>query len=328
MKIAVLAGGISSERAVSLRSGLGVARALCARGHAVLLCDPVLPLCDDFSTQIPDRADTDETERALPPVFRFGRGVLDALRQADMTFLALHGGAGEDGTVQAALDALGIPFTGSRAQACVLAQDKALSKYLFRQSGIPVPRAHLLRAKETPPDTLSYPCVAKPRDGGSSVGVCICPDRAALLHYLEQNPSTEPLLLEAYIDGTEYSVGILEGRALPPVEILPHSSFYDYESKYRLGGAVERCPAPSLSPAESEQLCALALRAHRALGLGGYSRIDFVRRAADGVFYCLEANALPGMTPTSLFPLCARAVGLSYADLCERILFAKEEGRQ
>lgn len=316
MNIAILAGGVSEERAVSLDSGRGVARALLARGHRVLLCDPVLALRFDVGAPL---FTTEWTEpRATEPLcarFRFGSGVLDALRRADGVFLALHGGAGEDGTVQAALDALGISYTGSGAQACLLAQNKYLSKLLFEKSGIPTPRT-------LDPDAPSFPCIVKPRDGGSSVGISLCHDRTSLACALRAAGDT-PVLVEEYLCGKEYSVGILDGVALPPVEIRPRGVFYDYESKYEVGGATELCPSPSLDAAASARLCDLALRAHRVLGLGSYSRIDFLGVGED--FVCLEANALPGMTKTSLLPLAAAAVGLTFGALCERI-FAGRRG--
>ncbi len=294
MRIAVLAGGDSPEREVSLASGRCVAKALTEKEHTVTLFDPL-----KFSS--PNRS-------------FLSFELLCALKDYDRVFLTLHGGKGEDGTVASALEALGIPYIGSSPAACLCAMDKSLSALRFRQAGLPTPTRNSF-----PP---SFPCVVKPRYGGSSIGVKLLADRTEfdrLFPFTEGFSSS--LLMEEYIPGREFSVGILQGKALPPVEILPppQRDFYDYESKYRIDSTKFLCPAP-LSPSQTETLCRLALTAHTVLELGAYARIDFLLSSKDGRFYCLEANALPGMTEHSLFPLCAAAAGIDFPSLCDLLV--------
>lgn len=246
-----------------------------------------------------------------------GRGVVHLCEAADVTFLALHGGAGEDGRISALLETLGIKHTGSDYASCHLAMDKALSKAMFRQSGIPTPEGDVYNGE--PLDTIPIPAVVKPVGCGSSVGVSIV-ERAedlqkAIDFAAEQNCR---VLIEKRIVGREFSVGILNGRALPAIEIIPKHGFYDYSNKYQAGATEEICPA-DLTDEQARNLGEIALSAHNALGLGAYSRLDFILEESTGIFYCLEANALPGMTPASLLPQEAAAVGISYGELCEMI---------
>ncbi len=294
MRIAVIAGGDSPERDVSLASGKSVAEALQKKEHKVTLFDPF-----QFSQ--------------APSCF-LSLDLLCALKEYDRVFLTLHGGKGEDGTVTAALQALGIPCTGSSPQGCMRAMDKTLSALLFRQAGLCVPARYTAAP--------AFPCVVKPRFGGSSIGVKLLTTQEDFDRHFpacETVPST--LVIEEYIPGREFSVGVLQGKALPPVEILPPPcrDFYDYESKYHAPATKELCPAP-LSPSQTETISRLALTAHAALGLGAYSRIDFPLSSKDGQFYCLEANALPGMTERSLFPLCAQAAGIDFPALCDLLV--------
>ncbi len=321
MKIIVMAGGACGERAVSLQSGRCVAQALHHSGHYVAFCDPALPASEqDFAFFSPQEDLPDPTPARAPVSDRFDPALLPKLRASDVVFLALHGGQGEDGTVQSLLQACGIPYTHASPLPCRLAMDKSVSKELWQTAKIPTPAAVLLEASVTvPPPDLCYPCVLKPIDGGSSIGVRMVQNQVELSDFLaSRDPAdTAPLLAETYIEGREFSVGILDGCALPPVEIIA-DGYYDYTQKYCENGAQEICPAP-LTAGESDELCRLAERAAGALRLDAVCRIDFLQSAQNGQFYCLEANALPGMTARSLLPLTAAAAGISFEALCNLI---------
>jgi len=241
--------------------------------------------------------------------------------ETDVVFLGLHGGTGEDGTIQAMLDLTGVPYTGSGHLASALAMDKDLSKQLVRQAEVTT--ADWLMAPATAEDVgarLGFPVIVKPSKQGSTVGLSIVRDpsggglQAAVDEALKFD---DEVMIEAFIAGRELTVGILGGDALPVGEIIPKHEIYDYECKYTPGMADERFPA-DLTSAESARIQQEARVAFRALKLGGYARIDF-RMAEDGRFYCLEANTLPGMTQTSLIPQAAAAAGITFPELCERI---------
>lgn len=329
MKITVLAGGYSPERDVSLLSGALIANSLCRSGHRVALADVFFP----YRGVLTDEAFTSDGNfmHTIPPVppdlkglraevpgnALIGEGVLALCRLSDVVFLALHGGMGEDGRIQAVLSSMGIPYTGSSFSACLTAMDKSLSKLIFRAHGIPTAAFSLLKKGEKPKEgPIPLPCVVKPCSCGSSVGVSIVDTEAELETALDAAWKYEDkLLVEDKIEGREFSVGILGRRALPAIEIRPKNGFYDYERKYQSGMTEEICPAP-LPQDEAERLGALALKVHRVLGLGSYSRIDFIREEKTGKFICLEANTLPGMTPVSLLPQEAAAAGIGYDELC------------
>ena len=342
MKIVVLAGGLSSERDVSLSTGSMVCRALREMGHKVLLLDVFLGLREiggspdalftggDSPTQIipiPDREpdlDAVRAKRKDGGASFFGPNVLDILRASDMVYIALHGICGEDGRLQAALDLIGVPYTGTGSLGSALAMNKDLSKKLIHAAGV-----RTARWVAAGPDTdaaaiagkVGLPCVVKPNNGGSSIGVFIPSSKDELEASLrEAFRYDECVIVEEYIKGREFSVGILDGEALPVIEIVPHQGFYDYSNKYQQGMTDEICPA-RLGTDQTVEIQQLALRVHRALMLGSYSRIDFILDR-DGRFICLEANTLPGMTPTSLLPQEAQAQGLSYNELCYRIVAA------
>ena len=351
MKIVVLAGGLSPERNVSLSSGTMIAHALKRLGHRPALVDlyfgledPAGPLEACFDQPVPDRwkqvdpqaPDLEAVKAARPgeSPSQFGPGVLELCRQADLVFLALHGACGEDGRVQAAFDLMGIPYTGSGYVGSALAMDKDLTKRLVAPLGVKTPQWK--RADYTDRDidrltsTTPVPCVVKPVASGSSIGVYIAHTQAeledALRHSMELGGRT---VLEQYIQGREIQVAILDGRALPSIEIIPKQGFYDYENKYQPGAAEEVCPAPI--PAEWEaRIGQSALAVFRAIGLSVYARADFIV-TEDGTPYFLEINTLPGMTPTSLVPQEAAVVGIGYGELCETILQkslqARKEGR-
>ena len=327
MKITVLAGGFSPERDVSLLSGSLIANSLCHSGHSVALVDVFFPyegvLTDEafttdgnFTYTIPKNPpDLDELRKKVPGSALVGENVLELCAISDVVFLALHGGMGEDGRIQAILSSMGIPYTGSEFSSCLVAMDKYLSKLLFRAHGVPTADFTLVKNGEMPL-AVSYPCVVKPCSCGSSVGVSIVQNEEELKSAISlANRYETKILIEDLIVGREFSVGILNGKALPAIEIRPKDGFYDYERKYQSGMTDEICPA-ELSEKDALRLAESALKAHRALDLGSYSRIDFIREEKTGTFICLEANTLPGMTPMSLLPQEAAAAGISYDELC------------
>lgn len=341
MKIVVLAGGLSTERAVSLVTGNGICRALRERGHRAILVDLFLgleevpedleALFDAADGLCPD-ARIDPVAPDLEAVRRsrkdqsprvFGPNVLELCQLADLVFLGLHGRDGEDGRVQAVLELLGVPYTGSGYLASGIAMDKAVSKRIMDACGIPTPKWETLSytAAEIPElaESLALPCVVKTTTGGSSLGVYLPEDREALEEALREVRSFGgEVIWEERIFGRELTVAVLGERALPAVETVPAGKDFDYAAKYQRGGAAETCPA-RLSGAEAEAAGELALRAHRALGLAVYSRTDMILDG-DGKLWCLEVNSLPGMTPTSFVPQEAAAVGMSYGELCEEIV--------
>lgn len=329
MKIAVLAGGNSTERAVSLLSGARVANALRKNGHRVLLLDlseEVADLPDDpdsLFTRIPapepvaERLFAEEPSRL--PSFSVGENVSEVCRLADVVFLALHGGAGEDGRLQAFLECGGVCYTGSGAAGSMLAMDKDLSKRLFRAAGIPTPEWALYdtekRSFTGALSDVGFPCVVKPANGGSSVGISFANEEKELFRALKTaGDFCRYLLVERRIYGRELTVGVLGERVLPPVEILPPDGVYDFCNKYN-GKTREICPA-ALPEKNFERLSLYARRAFEALRLRDYARFDFLLDE-QGALWCLEGNTLPGMTPTSLFPKEAETVGISYEALCE-----------
>jgi D-alanine-D-alanine ligase len=328
MKIIVLMGGTSAERDVSLASGLRVAEALRAGGHQVQAVDTARGAL----TAAEERAMLEQgvvktAPPALEALVRMTRdGAHPAVRtlpsrgDADVLFLALHGGDGEDGTLQALLDLVGIPYTGSGHLASALAMDKDLSKRIFRAAGVPTPDWLMAPVTEDEVErTLGFPVVVKPSKQGSTVGLSVVRERSALGNAIaEAQRYDDEVMIEQFIAGRELTVAILGDEALPVGEIFPTHEIYDYECKYTAGMACEEFPA-RLTPEETARVQQLALMAFRALKLRGYARIDF-RMAADGTFHCLEANTLPGMTALSLVPQAAAAAGIDFPELCERIV--------
>ena len=327
MKIPVMMGGTSAERDVSLASGMRIVQALRSRGHTVTPVDPAIGMLSEHAfaelahgvmkREPPSLAQLRSFESAeLSPVL----GSLPAVRGADVVFLALHGGHGEDGTVQAMLDSAHVCYTGSGHLASALAMDKDLSKILFRAAGVST--ADWLMAPTTAEHvakSLGWPVIVKPSKQGSTVGLTKVESpgqldaavREALLY-------DDEVMIERFIPGRELTVGILGDEALPVGEIIPKHELYDYECKYTAGMAREQFPA-KLTKSQRSTVEAQARRAFRALKMSGYARIDF-RMTEDGTFYCLEANTLPGMTELSLIPQAAAAAGISFEELCERIV--------
>jgi len=320
-------GGASAERDVSLASGIRIAQALSARGHTVTALDP--------AKGVLSRADLDELKRSnvgieppsLEELAGLGGGRLrddlismPEIRQADVVFLALHGGQGEDGTVQALLDMAGVRYTGSGHLASALAMDKDLSKTLFRAAGVQT--ADWLMAPQPGAlveQSLGLPVAVKPSKQGSTVGLSVVRDLVDLdAAVAEAFRYDDEVMIERFIAGREFTVGVIGDDALPVGEIKPVKELYDYECKYTAGMAVEEFPA-DLSQSATNKLQEQSLRAFRALKLRGYARVDF-RLDARGESYCLEVNTLPGMAPTSLIPQAAAAAGIDFEEFCERIV--------
>lgn len=341
MKIVVLAGGISTERDVSIVSGTDACRALRAKGHQAILVDVFFGAEGaDADTVFADGYDLDaavESIRSFNDKLESGRGrreffgpqVLSLCKAADTVFLALHGENGENGKIQAAFDLLGIHYTGSGYLGSALAMDKEIAKQLFRENQVPTPRGIVLRKKEerksAAENGVGLPCVVKPSCGGSSVGVFIAHTEEEYQQALDAAFGYEDvLIIEQYIRGREFSVGVVDGVAYPVIEIAPIEGFYDYKNKYQAGCTVETCPADL--PADlTERMQEYALRAYHALRLESYGRVD-VMMDEDNHIYCLEANTLPGMTPTSLLPQEAAALGMDFAALCEKLIEVSVRG--
>lgn len=346
MKIVVLAGGLSPERNVSLSTGTMVTEALRALGHRAGLVDMYFGVEEGlraesfFDAPIPEQfkkvdrkaPDLEEIRRSRKGggASLFGPGVLELCTMADIVFLALHGSCGEDGRVQAALELMGIPYTGAGYLGSAIAMDKDLTKRMVADV-VSTPGWKTVDYTAEDIDALvehaRLPLVVKPVASGSSIGVSITHTaeelRQALTDGLALGGRT---VLEEYVKGREIQVGILEDKALPSIEIIPKQGFYDYENKYQPGAALEVCPAP-ITPEEESRVAQAALRVYETLGLSVYSRADFIL-TEDGEPWFLEINTLPGMTPTSLLPQEAAAVGIDYNQLCQRIVHASLEARK
>ncbi len=334
MRITVLTGGATVERAVAFASAAQIVAALRGRGHEVYVVDTTQGLLSQaeearllagtVGTAPPDTAGLAERERAM---LSNGLAELPVVRGADVLFLGLHGGPGEGGTLQAILEVIGVPYTGSGPLASALAMDKDLSKRLFRAAGVPVPAWFMTPV--TPEDVttaLGWPVIVKPSKQGSTVGLTLVKNAKGLDQAVALAAEfDDEVMAEQFIPGRELTVGILGDVPLPVGEIIPKHELFDYECKYTPGMSEEIFPA-KLDTKLARQLQELALTAHRALKLGGYSRVDF-RLSPEGDMFCLEANTLPGMTRMSLLPQAARAAGIEFPELCERICrLARNEG--
>lgn len=338
MNIVVLAGGTSSERVVSISSGTEVTKALRGRGHRAVLTDVFLGtdrVTGNIGEDFPEEYDVEAAAAAISAgndrvaaeaktrrAF-FGPGVLRLCEEADTVFMALHGANGEDGRVQAAFDLLGIHYTGSNYLGSALAMDKEMTKKIFREEGVPTPKGIVVRKGKPMPDIhecgVGLPCVVKPCRGGSSVGVSIARTDDEYAQALAEGFAYEDVLIvEQYIAGREFSVGIVDGEAYPVIEIAPIKGFYNYENKYKAGSTIETCPA-QLDEELTKKMQKTAAAAYRALGLSSYGRID-IMMDGENRMYCLEANTLPGMTPTSLLPQEAAAIGMDFGQLCEKLI--------
>ncbi|RLL48183.1 D-alanine--D-alanine ligase [Oceanobacillus piezotolerans] len=303
MKIAVLYGGISGEREVSLSSGKGIIQALKQKGHEVIGVD-------------------------------FNPNKLEEILQlkVDLVFIGLHGRYGEDGKLQGLLDMLGIPYVGSGVLASALAMDKSKAKQIFEKNNIPVARSVTYTInqpsdvdviKNSIKQTFQVPFVIKPNEEGSTLGLSIIENEEEIESAIEKaTKSDKNILVEKFVKGREVTVPVLgkpgEERALPIIEIIPKNAFYDYESKYAPGGSEHIVPA-AIDNKLTMQIQEYAVLAHQALGCETYSRVDFIL-GEDNVPIILEVNTLPGMTPTSLFPDSAKSIGISYEDMIQEFV--------
>jgi D-alanine-D-alanine ligase len=335
MKVVLLAGGVSSEREVSLASGAAVFAALQRLGHEVYALDPadgrslldnngkfiMSPPAHPAKEVAPAKTDVPALAQAFgkPPI-----------ADAEVVFIALHGGAGENGVIQCLLELAGVAYTGSDMTASAIAMNKAVTKRLLTSEKIPTPDWELYRLEEgTVDDELlqaicrrfSFPLIVKPNDSGSTVGLSKVAGESDLPAALEKALKESPnILVERYIPGRELTVAVLEGEALPVVEIKPKSGLYDYEAKYTKGKTEYIVPA-QIEPAVAERLQAAAVKAYRVIGAAGLVRVDFILDN-DSQFYCLEVNTIPGMTNLSLAPMAAQAAGIEFDELITRILEA------
>jgi D-alanine-D-alanine ligase len=329
MRITVLTGGTSSERDVAIASAVQIIRALRSRGHSVAVVDTArgyIPESDEtrllsgsVGREPPALEELVALERGL---LLSGLASLPVIRNAEVIFLALHGGRGEDGTIQAVLDVMGVPYTGSGALGSALAMDKDIAKRLFRAADVLT--ADWLMTPATAEEagrSLGWPLVVKPSKQGSTVGLTVVKDPLDYDAAVElARRYDDEIMVEAFVPGRELTVGVLENRALAVGEIIPQHEVFDYECKYTPGMSEEIFPA-DLPAATAAECARLALRAHEVLKLGGYSRVDF-RLTPGGELVCLEVNTLPGMTSTSLMPQSAAVVGIPFPELCERICLA------
>lgn len=342
MNIVVLAGGLSTERDVSIKTGSTVEKALKENGHKTILLDVFMGYSDkeEDLTGIFDRgAEIGIKAESIPEVAPdlakvkasrldqsdcfFGPNVIRICQMADIVFMALHGENGENGKLQAAFDLLGVKYTGSDYLSSAIAMNKGIAKQFMRANGIPTPQGMSMTraARQDDPAKLPLrlPLVIKPCCGGSSIGVTIVRNAEEYKAGLDEAFRFEDeLVIEEFVEGREFSVGVIEGKALPVIEISPVQGFYDYKNKYKAGNAVETCPA-ELPEEITKKMQGYAEAVAKAIGLDTYSRSDF-RLNQDNEIFCLEANTLPGMTPTSLLPQEAKVVGMNYNQLCEKLI--------
>lgn len=291
-RVGVLLGGLSSERDVSLKSGHAVAAALRERGWEAVEV---------------------EVDRDLP------RRLLEA--GVDVAWIALHGRFGEDGCVQGLLEVMGIPYTGSGVRASAVAMDKVATKRaVARCPEVRMMPDRVVQRGDPVPTDLGWPVVVKPVVGGSTLGIHIAGDEAALLQGVEEALALDArVLLETFVKGDEITVAVLDGRALPVVRILPESGFFDFEAKYVKGRTRYEVPA-AIADEARDRAQAAAIAAFTEIGCAGLARADFMVPEDGSPPVFLEINTIPGMTLTSLSPMAAGAVGISFADLCERLL--------
>lgn len=335
MKVVVLAGGTSTERDVSLSTGKKVYAAVKQNGHKAIILDPYMGYdkdCEglfeqdiDWSGEIAgvkeDNPDIEAIKALRDPKYKgfFGPNVLSICAEADVVFMALHGENGENGKIQAAFDLEGIKFTGTDTLSSAVCLNKGMAKEIMAYNGIPVPKGVHLYKGDTINNPVGYPCVVKSCCGGSSVGVSIVQDQSQFDQAVAEGfKYDDEIVIEEYIKGREFSVGVIEGKALPIIEIAPIQGFYDYKNKYQAGATVDTCPA-QIDENKTNEMQQYAERAFKALRLRDYARMDFLMET-DGKLYCLEANTLPGMTPTSLLPQEAAAIGMSFEELIEKFI--------
>ena len=342
MDIVVLAGGLSTERDVSFVTGNMVSGALRKNGHRVILLDAFMgygkegeDLEDIFGRSeevsvvvqgipeiAPDIAKVKAAREDQSDCF-FGPNVIRICQEADIVFMALHGENGENGKVQAAFDLFGIRYTGSDYLSSAISMNKGVSKRYYETNGIPTPKGismkKAVRVDDFAKTGLTLPCVVKPCCGGSSIGVSIVHTEDEYRKALDEAFRLEDeVVVETYIKGREFAIGVIEHKALPIIEIAPKEGFYDYKNKYKAGSTVETCPA-DLPEEITRQMQQCAEKVTKVVGLDTYARMDFLLDENHNI-YCLEANTLPGMTPTSLLPQEAEAEGIGFGELCEKLI--------
>ena len=321
--VALLLGGTSPEREVSKSSGYSIYQALISLGYETVLVDPA------YGKNQPKKKDDFFAKKNYGEISN--ENYVNAINsrlfdKVDIAFLALHGKYGEDGTIQSLLELKGIKYTGSNIVTSAIAMDKLLSKILFRHYDINTPAWVVVEKhddiavlKKKIKENFGYPCVVKPNDQGSTVGLTICKNADGLSKALKlAQKYADKVLIEEYIPGHEVTVGVLDNKPLPVLEIKPKHGIYDYKCKYTHGMSVYEVPA-NLPEWVQLELKSQALKAYNALGCKTYARMDF-RLSNDYNTYCLEVNTLPGMTSTSLVPKMAKAVGISFEELIDKII--------
>lgn len=335
MKIVVLAGGTSTERDVSFCTGKMVYSALKSKGHQAILLDVYLGYegdinhifenNKDWAQEIGNISEMNPDINAIKALRKdgaknfFGPNVITLCQEADVVFMALHGENGENGKIQAAFDLMGITYTGTDYVSSAICIDKALTKEILAFHNIPTPKGMHINKGEDTENRIGLPCVVKACCGGSSVGVNIAFTEDDYQKAMEEAFKYDnEVIIEEYIKGREFSVGVMNGKALPIIEIAPLHGFYDYKNKYQAGSTIETCPA-DLEEDRSKKMQEYAEAAFRVLRLKQYARMDFMMNES-GKMYCLEANTLPGMTATSLIPQEAAAIGIGFGDLCQQIV--------
>ncbi len=326
MKIVVLSGGNSTERDVSINTGYSVAKALKKSKHKVMFLDVL------FGTDQKLFASTENLEETKEMMLKntkkvsktknksfFGKNVLNICNQSDIVFLSLHGKNGEDGKIQATFELLGIKYTGADYLSSILAMDKSLTKLKLKENNILTADYLVLNQQSKIPKIKKYPKVIKTTHGGSSIGVYIVNNEHELKDKVKKAFKIDnQVLIEDYVKGREFSVGIIKDKALPVIEIEPKSGFYDYKNKYTKDLTIETCPA-NISKNLEKNLKSLTKKIAQILNINTYARIDFIVTDKNET-YCLEVNTLPGMTDTSLLPKEALALKISYEQLCEKLI--------
>ena len=339
MNIVVLAGGTSTERDVSIVTGTMVCKALRRSGHNAVVIDVFLGyeetyknthdvfhnkedlnvVAENLKKRTLEVAEIVKRRNVMGESF-FGPKVLELCKAADIVFMGLHGSNGEDGKIQGTFDLMEIKYTGTGYLSSALAMNKDLTKTVLAAVGVPVPGGFIVTSKDTDKkQDIPFPCVVKPCCGGSSVGVSIVKNLTEYKKALKEAFIWEDnIVVEEYVKGREFSIGVVEGIALPIIEIAPLKGFYDYKNKYNAGLVDETCPA-ELSDDITQKMQAYAVKSCAAINLETYGRVDFMLDEK-GKIFCLEINTLPGMTSTSLLPQEAQATGMSYEHLCEHII--------
>ena len=335
MKIVVLAGGTSTERDISLVTSHYVCESLRRNGHDANVLDVFYGIDDNKAASFfTEKNDLDELEKELKAKSHeleteiknrkttrqgfFGPNVLKLCKEADVVFMGLHGANGEDGKIQGTFELLDIKYTGTDSLSSAISMDKDLTKKVLVPNGIPMPKGIVLHKGEEAGD-IQFPCVVKPANGGSSVGVSIVNNKDEFTKALDYAfESDDTVLIEEYVKGREFSAGVLDGKPLPVIEIVPLKGWYDYENKYADGATKHVCPA-NIPDDITKQMQHWAVECLKVAGVTIYGRVDMLLDENNNI-YCLEINTLPGMTPTSLLPHEASEAGISFDELTQKVI--------